>query len=287
MNNIAITTECVADIPKELLDKYNINVIHMDVATNAGVFRDGYEIDSDNITEYMLDGECKAQSVIPTTNAYSSFFRGLLRKYDEIIHISIGSGVSDALGNAKIGREKLGNESYKVHTVDSKNLSCGLAFLVIEAAKLRDAGKSGKQIIEEVLAKREYINMSFLANSADYLYFNGKISKAVMQICRNLHVHPLFEMKNGRLCIKRVYFGKYEKAAFSYVSSSLRKKSNICQNTLFIPYVGCGHEFINAIKKKVSDYACFDEVWDTAASATVAANSGPHTFGIVYCFTSE
>lgn len=286
MNNIAITTECVADMPKELLDKYNINVIYMDIATNTGVFRDGSEINSDNINEYMLGEGNKAQSVIPTANAYSSFFRELLGKYDEIIHISIGSGISGALKNANLGREKLGNESYKVHTIDSKNLSSGLALLVIEAAKLRDAGQSVKHIVEKVLYKREFINMSFLTNTTEYLYYNGKISRTIMNICRTLRVHPLFEVRNGKLHIRKVYFGRYEKAAFSYINSSL-KKNNICKDMLFITYVGCGHEFINTIKDKVAEHILFFDVWDIAASATVASNSGPRTFGIVYSVTEK
>ena len=40
MHNIAITTECTADLPAEILEKFGIDVIYYDMETDKGLFRD-------------------------------------------------------------------------------------------------------------------------------------------------------------------------------------------------------------------------------------------------------
>lgn len=282
MNSIAITTECVADLPRKLLEQNSIDIIYMDIETDSGVFRDTSEIDSQNITEYMAGGRRKAQSVIPSANDYSAFFRNRLEEYDEVIHISIGSGVSAALNNARLGREKLGNERYKIHLIDSMHLSSGIGLLVLEAARLRDEGLVSKEIVRNVIAKIPVINTSFLSYNADYLYYNGKVSESVMKICRAFRLHPALAVKDGKLVLKRLYFGRYERAAANYIAKTLKESERIKKDRAFITYVGCGHELLEFIHDKMSQHIKFDEVWEKAASATIAANCGPLTFGILF-----
>lgn len=282
MNSIAITTECTADLPRKLLEQYKIDIIYMDIETDSGIFRDTTEIDSGNITEYMAGGKRKAQSIVPSATDYGSFFRSHLEDYDEIIHICIGSSVSAAMGNARVGREKLGNESLKVHLIDSGHLSTGVGLLVLEAARLRDEGLGSKDIVKKVTAGIPYICTSFLAYNADYLYYNNKVSEKVMKICRLFRLHPVLAVKEGRLVLKRLYFGNYEKAAEKYIASTLKDNKRIHKGRAFITYVGCGHELLESVNEKISRYVKFDEVWEKAASATIAANCGPLTFGILF-----
>lgn len=282
MNSIAITTECTADLPRKLLEQNNIDVIYMDIETDSGVFRDTSEIDSQNITEYMAGGRRKAQSVIPSATDYGSFFRSHLEEYDEVIHICIGSSVSGAMGNARLGREKLGNESYKVHLIDSKHLSSGIGLLVLEAARMRDEGLGSKEIVKRVTDKIPDICTSFLSYSADYLYYNKKVSESVMKICRLFRLHPVLGIRDGKLGLKKVYCGKYERAAAKYIASTLKEAERIKKDRAFLTYVGCGHELLELVNKKMTQYVRFDEVFEKAASATIAANCGPLTFGIIF-----
>ena len=52
---VVITTESVADLPQELVDKYDIAVLPHKVQTAEGIFKDGKEIDTKGILKYMED----------------------------------------------------------------------------------------------------------------------------------------------------------------------------------------------------------------------------------------
>lgn len=283
MHNILITTECVADLPEELLRRYDIQIIYYDVATEEGVFKDSAEIDARNLIDYISDGKKKAYSVVPKASDYKNFFNKGLAKYDEILHICISSGISAAYENAEAAKAKMGINGRKVKILDSRHLSSGQGILTIEAAKLRDEGLSSTEIIERLEKMIPNIETSFIAYNADYLYHNGKVDKTVKNVCNILSLHPVLYMnEDGRLTIKRVYVGNYDKACKRYIKNLLTKNKNIDSKMGFLTYAGCTHEKLDRITEIADKYVKFDEVFDQQASATVSCNCGPNTFGILF-----
>ena len=75
MQNVLISTDCVADVPAEFVKKYNIGIIYYTIKTDSGEFRDTDEITAANIMEYLAGGTKKALSVIPCLWKYELFCR--------------------------------------------------------------------------------------------------------------------------------------------------------------------------------------------------------------------
>lgn len=282
MHNIAITTECLADLPKELLEEKHIDIIYFDVETETGIFRDTDEIDAQNIIEYMLGGEKKAQSVVPSANDYKNFFRKRLEEYDEVIHISISSGVSGAYKNAELGRAKLGIDGRKIHLVDSGHLSSGLGLLVLKATEYRDDGIDSNAIVEKLKYDTDRIFTSFIVDNVDYLYYNNQVGKYAMKLCKLLHLHPVLHMEGGKLEVQRFYLGNYKKATSRYISDVLRRADRIDTSIGFCTYAGCSHAMLERIKGEVEKKIVFEQYWEQASSVTVSCNCGPKTFGILF-----
>ena len=282
MHNIAITTECVADLPEKLLEEKHIDIIYFDVETETGIFRDTDEIDAQNIIEYMLGGEKKAQSVVPSANDYKNFFRKRLEEYDEVIHISISSSVSNACKNAELGRAKLGIDGRKIHLIDSGHLSSGLGLIVLEAVKGREEGLESSAILEKLKGITGRISTSFIVNNADYLFYNEKVGKNAMRLCKYLHLHPVLHMQDGKLVVKRFYMGNYKKATSRYISDVLRRADRIDTSIGFCTYAGCSHAMLERIKGEVEKKMVFEQYWEQAASVTVSCNCGPNSFGILF-----
>lgn len=287
MYNIAIAAECVADIPLSLVTEKEVEILFFDVQTEKGLFRDHDEVDAGNIVEYMMDGKHIAKSVIPSANDYKNFYKHLLEEYDEIIHISVGSKVSEAINNARLGRTKLGIDHYKVHLLDSKQMSSGMGMLVLEAIECRKAGLNSKQIMEVLHKKIPCIRTSFICNNADYLYYNGHVSGHVMKICRFFNAHPVLEMVDGNLVLRKFYVGDYKRCVLKYVKSSLKDAERILRDKAFFTYVGCSYELLQTVKEYVAKKVSFDRLWEQQASATISCNCGPMTFSIIYAVEEE
>lgn len=102
MNRIGITTDCVCDLPDEYLKFHDVEVVYFYITTGTGRFKDGFEITSGNILEYLENGGEKAETNAPAPEEYRDFFLAQLEKYNEIIHISISDKISLSYHNAKV-----------------------------------------------------------------------------------------------------------------------------------------------------------------------------------------
>ena len=283
MGKIAISTECVGDIPVALREELGIEIIFLDVVTDQGVFKDTVEITDRNVIEYMMGGLHKCKSREPDAEGFRAHFEELLKCHDEVIHICISGGIATSVKNTTEALALMKPEmAERVHIVDSRHLSSGQGMLVCEAAKLRNAGAESGEIIQKIQDMREKISTSFIARNADFLYYNGRASEKIMKLCNNLALHPVLYMKDGMLVVKRILIGNYDKACERYVKRELKKSKLIDRSTGYITYAGCSNNRLEQVRKLVEERIRFDNLYLNAASAAVSCNCGPDTFGILF-----
>ena len=279
---VKIIAECVCDLPIAWLKQHNVDIMYFSVETDCGVFFDTKEITSDNIISYMQSGGKKAHSSAPEPDAYKETFEKNLEEFDEVILVAISSGVSLSCENADKAVEQLGEKSRRVHVFDSGHLSSGLGHLVIKAAQMAENGHTASEILAALEELKDKVSTSFIAESVDYLYMNGKVSEKVKKICTAFNIHPILVMKNGELTLKSVTRGDYRKACRRYIKKTLSRAKSIEKQTAFITQAGCNTKMIEWIKSEISKIFTFDNLTVTKASATVSSNCGPNTFGVIF-----
>ncbi len=279
---ICITTDCACDLTSDMLKTYNIDLMYFYITTETGRFRDVDEITSRNIFEYLQDERKRTTTKAPPTEEFREFFERKLEKYDEVIHITISSKISMSMKNSTQAVEQMGEAGKRIHIFDSRHLSSGLGLIVLKGAQMLVKGHSSQEIIEELTKLREMVSTTFMANNADYLYINNKVSKNVKLICSVFNIHPVLKMQDGYLKLKSIQIGNYEKSAIRYIKKELKNAEKIDKEKLFITHSGCSVNDIKLIKKEVEKYINFENVWVTKASATISGNSGPRTFGVLF-----
>lgn len=287
MSKIIISTECVADLSEQLRKEFDVHYIYYDLQTEEGIFRDNDEIDALNIIEYMQDGKKKVKSVSLTPEMFVDYFSELLKRCDEIVHVCIGEGLSESYTSSTAAKAQMGEEGNRIHIVNSKHLSSGLALVVVEAGRMRANGMRANEIAANVEKLTDLVSTSFIAYNADYLYYNGRASEKVKKLCNMLNLHPVLHVKNGKLALKKFYIGNYDKASAKYIKSMLKKHKDIDTTQAFLTYAGCSHRKLEAVKLVVEKYIQFEQLHEVQASATVSCNCGPNTFGILFKRKSE
>ena len=282
---ICIATDCSCDLPTRMLKENGIQVMYFYIRTERGCFREGEEITAVNIFEYHNENSDRpAISLEPVAEEFYGFFTKQLTRFDEVIYITTGNKISMAYKNATDSLPMLakdGNDG-RVHIFDSMHLSTGIGHLALYAARLAREGRNVQEIISGLEIMRPKISTTFMADSADYLYRNGKVSKGLATLCRLLKFHPVLEMRDGKLKLIAVKVGAYESCAMRYVACRLKKLGNVRKDLLFITHAGCTAADMKMVKGKVEERAYFDKIEVTSASATISCNSGPRTFGLLY-----
>ena len=280
--SIGISTDCVCDLPDEMLRTLGVGVIRFYVRTETGLFLDGDEITAKNVTEYYRGGGAALATDEARADEYADFFRERLKQYDELIHITISSGASFAYDRAGAAVIQLGMLADKVKIVDSRTLSTGMAHLVIKASEMRDLGYSAEEIISSLENMREHLSVSFITQTPKQMFRNGYMSKFFQRVCESLHMHPIFRMKNGKTGFGGFGFGDMRGAIKRYIRKALRRQSYIDPGRLFITHVGLSLDDLAMIKNEVAKRADFDEITVTEASAVIAGTCGEHSMGLVF-----
>ncbi|MCR5790081.1 MAG: DegV family EDD domain-containing protein [Lachnospiraceae bacterium] len=276
---VVITTESVADIPQELLDRYHIKVIPHLVNTEAGVFRDGIEIDTSGLLAYMADEDQFVETKVPDVAYYEAFFARQLEHANNVVHISISSVVKNSGYHAAA---EAGRSFDNVFVIDSGHLSSGQGLMAIEAARLEEGGYGAAEIVERVLTARDRVHTSFVVDSLEYLARAGQIGRRTADIVNALTFHPVLALKKGKLSLAGLYFGTRDDSWRKYISSSLNTINKIDNRILFVTYVGLNNKEKEEIAEEIAKKMSFEEIHFHQASPAIAVNCGPGTFGLLF-----
>ena len=277
-NLIAITSESVADIPSALLQEYNISIIPHKVETEEGIFCDGEEIDSDGLLDYMTDRNV-VKTHAPTAAEYEDFFAKAITKASNVIHINLSSRVNNSgFDEAMEGAVAFNN----VTVFDSHHLSSGLGLVTLMACRCVSEGMSVNDIINNLTYIRNRVHTSFIVDNLDHLAKSGQVSAKLAAIGNSMMFHPVLDMKNGKLMTYRFYFGSRNRAWKRYINSTLYSVTDIDTDILFVTYVGLTQKDLDLIRELVEKRIQFRHIYFQKASPTIAVNSGPGTFGLLF-----
>lgn len=205
MNNkkpINIVTDEAADLPKDLIAKYDIGIIPLNVS-----WPEIESIPGENIFQRIRELEKRgdksfAKTSQPSPKAFVDVFQTQLEKFEKIICITITSKHSGTYNSACQAKKFMREKGNDVFVIDSLNGTASLGLIVLKAAELAETSGS----LEEILKKIEnYTHQSHLYAFLDdpkRLEFSGRISPLVANWVRRaqkIGLRPLLEIKEGTI----------------------------------------------------------------------------------------
>ncbi|MDE6567846.1 MAG: DegV family EDD domain-containing protein [Lachnospiraceae bacterium] len=275
---IAITADCICDLPKDLIAHYQIGIMYCYVHTKEGRFCDISEVSSDSLLTYLQVEGNYAYSSTADPSEYEYFFADQLEKAQHVIHITATADLSGAYPNATQASKSFDN----VTVVDSNHISSGHGLMVLYAAALAEEGKSVHEICKSLETFRENVFSNFLVPSTATLARNGKVSSLVDKVCSALNLHPILSMSRNQLKLWKIEVGNMNGVNRRYVKKLFKHRKQIDTRILFLTYAGCTVRQVDGIIEEVNKYISFDRIVLQKASATVSSNCGIGTFGLMY-----
>lgn len=276
--SVVITTESVADLPQEIIDRYGIPVLPHIVSTAEGSFMDGVEIETKGLMDYMRDTSRKVVTGAPDVQTVEAFFAKQLTTANNIIHISISSDLTNS--GCPITQEAA-KAFNNVTVIDSGHLSSGQGLMVIEACRLAEEGKSPEEINRHLEKLKSHIHTSFVVDSLDFLARAEQVSEGIASVTKALMAKPVLVLKHGRMGVGKVYFGSREHVWKRYIRSVLRRASSIDKRILFVTCVGLTKRDMEWIREQIEAQASFETIYFQQASPVIAMNCGNGTFGLL------
>ena len=274
---IAISAESTLDLSKELIQKYDINVIPFTVLLGEDEYKDG-EITGPDIFEYVEKTKILPRTCAINEYQYRDWFRSFLDNgYDAVIHISLSAGISSSYSNAEKASHKFDN----VYVIDSASLSTGIALECIYARKLIDKGLDAKEIAEKVKARIPYVQASFVIQTLDYLYKGGRCSGLARLGAAILRIKPQIIVSEGKMAPAKKYFGRKSQVVEAYCKDTLEQFANPDLSVAFVTHTHATPEMVSVAIEALKNRG-FKTIYETHAGATITSHCGPQTLGILF-----
>lgn len=156
-------------------------------------YRDGMDITPDTFYDKLQANKELARTSQVNVGEFSALFEEAVKAGDEVVVITISSGLSGTYQSAAIAAAAYPD---KVFLVDSLSATAGEQILIAHAIALRDAGKSAAEICAELNELRKKARLFVRVQTLEYLKRGGRISKTAAFVGGMLHFMPVLTL-NG------------------------------------------------------------------------------------------
>ena len=283
MSKIKIIADSGADIPNDLVQKYDIEIFSFLSIFGEDTYVSGVELDSKAFFKKLEE-----TGIIPTTaqTPYTEMdekIRKYADEYDSVIVFTLSSKASGQNNTLQMIKRDIleENPNVDIRIVDSMSFTIGIGMGVVYAAELAQSGASVDEIVEKAT---EYINswdVYFLVDNLKYLEKGGRINKASAIIGGLLDIKPVLSIRNGLVEAVDKFRGK----------KNLAKKliNKIKENPDFDPSANqfavvhaneqMGEEMVSLLKQEFEN--C-EIVMYNELGAIIGTHTGPDMVGVFF-----
>lgn len=189
---IAIVTDSTAYLPQEIVDRYNITVVPIEVVFDSKSYREDIDITTSEFYDLLQKSPELPSTAQPPIDEMLKLYDKLAQEgYDTVISIHLASTISGFVNNLKSAVETIDNINVVVY--DSWITVRLMGYLVQEAAEMAQDGKAVNEIIKRLNILRNTMGESFVVSDLKNLVKGGRLSNASAVIGTMLNIKPLLE----------------------------------------------------------------------------------------------
>ncbi|MFW6257049.1 MAG: DegV family protein [Bacillota bacterium] len=200
LSNTALVTDSIADIPQNLLDKYQIHQIPLNILIDGVNYLDKKTISTEYFFEYLNETEEFPSSSQPNTEFIYQYLLNLADAYDSILIISVAdeqSGTGQAFRKAKSRVEKI--KDIEISCIDSRLNSGAQGLLVLKAAEEIARGQKLPALEQTVKNYRDKTEIYVNVNNFDYMVRGGRINSVMGYLANLFNLKPIISLdKQGK-----------------------------------------------------------------------------------------
>jgi uncharacterized protein len=201
---IAIVTDSVCDLPRELLDRYQIHVVPLHLRIDEREYLDRLTIEPGLFFELAERSGRFPTSSQPSGEALARLFSYLSTYYDSIVAIHTSGELSGTAGASARAAATL-PDAEKISVVDSRHLSASLGLVVLRAAEAVAAGCSRDEVVQEIEASRRKAEILVSVRTLRYMVRGGRVRPVAGALGRVLNLKPIVSLDDEG---KSILYGK-------------------------------------------------------------------------------
>ncbi|EJV72489.1 hypothetical protein BWGOE4_27920 [Bacillus mycoides] len=273
--SVKIITDSAADLPVELLQAYDIDLIPLRVYDEAETeYLDGVTLKSVTLLQKMREGAVYKTS-LPSLETFQEKFVSYAKEGNPCIYLAFSSELSGTYQSSVLIKKEV-KETYtdlNLEIIDTKCASLGQGIVVLEAAKMAKEGASKEEILNRVAFLMEHMEHIFTVADLQYLVRGGRLSKVAGFIGGLLNIKPILNVDEGKLVPLEKVRGK--KKVLSRIVDIMEERGKDLKGQTIGMTHGDDLETAEALKALITErFGCEVFIVNTIGAA-IGAHTGP------------
>ena len=278
LSKIAILTDSASDLTHEMIEGLDITIIPVRLRIGENNYKDGVDLTKKEFWHKLITEKVVPKTAQPSPAEFRDYYEELFNKgYEKIISIHMSSKMSGTQQVAKVAREMIKREK-DIIIVDSKSVTFGQAYQVLEAAKMAKEDAKLETILARLYEIADKMKVYFAVSDLTYLEKGGRIGRASSMIGSLLKLRPVLKIEDGEVTLETKTFG--ERGAISYMEKIIKNEG---KNSIYLytAWGGTNQELqsTDILKKTADTMRKIEYKGRFEIGATIGSHSGP-VFGI-------
>lgn len=233
-HKIALVTDSIADLPKDIMDKHQIHMIPLNLIVDDSNYLDKLTISPSYLYELMDKGENYPTSSQPTRKAAEDILNFVSTNYDSIVVVTVSNRMSGTFETITKTAQKLQDAGKKIAVIDSKSNSAAQGLIVLKAAESIEAGKSFEEVV--YLTEKAVQNTKIFVHvkTLKYMARSGRINKITGMAGKLLNLKPVVSIdENGEgIILGKALSDSSSKKKMQALVSNIAQSKNITEYSI-------------------------------------------------------
>jgi DegV family protein with EDD domain len=194
-----IVMDDAGDIPMDLVEKYNVYVLPINIMFGTEQFLSRVEMDHDafykKTKEVTADNFPKTSQ--PTPYQFEECYKEILAEGEtDILTVTVSEKLSGTYASAVQASAALDGQG-NFHLFDSKAGSAAQGYMALEAARMAHEGEDIDTILPALEKMRDTMSVVFTIDSLEYAVKGGRVSSMKSIMASLLNIKPILRLEDG------------------------------------------------------------------------------------------
>jgi len=281
MQKVAIVTDSVACLPREVVEQYGIGIVPINFYFGDRVYRDWVDITPSEAYELFLKDPSAFKTSGINPGDCLEIYRQAGNHSKSILCVTISSKLSVVYNAALEAKEHAQAEfpHLSIEVLDSRTATAAEGFVALAAARAAAEGKSLAEVVKAAEEVRDRICLVALMDTIRYVYRSGRIPKMAAQAGSMLNIKPVLTISSGVVRFK----GAVRSREHGVERILKIVKDKVERNPVHMAVMHAyAPDDAQQLKERVSSEFNCTELWITEFSPVMGYACGTGTLGLAF-----
>ena len=280
-NKVAIVTDSIACLTRELVERYGIEIIPLNFYAEGKIYKDWVDVTPSEAYELFLKDPESFKTSAASPEDCLKVYREASKQTKDILCVTLSSKLSAVYDVFRGSAEQVKAEfpQTSIEVLDSQTAAAAEGLIALAAAGVAEEGRSLAEVVKVAEEVRDKVSLIAFMDTVRHVYRSGRIPKVAAQAGSMLKIKPMFTFSSGVPHFMGAVRSK--ERGIEQLLKVMKQKVGLNPVHVAVMHVYAQDEAERLKERVSSEFNCV-ELWLTEFSPLMGYACGTGTLGLAF-----